>query len=278
MDLSTPQLSRRAVNRAGAYLIASTSTGSEFEVSLQIVQEWRSSHNNPLQIFREILTYRAETIQLTAITAARLKRFPSILNKLVRIPTLGLSEMQDIGGCRAILRDLTSVYRLRDIYLETDVSNLIRTDNYIASPKETGYRSLHLIYKFFTDSEELRSLNGRKIEIQIRTQIQHAWATSVETASTFLMEEFKSDEGDTRWLRFFALSSSVFAIREGCPIVPGTPENQQDLLSELRSLWQGLNVEGFLRGCGVVVDSLDEHPDDHTFLIRFNVREETATI
>jgi predicted nucleic acid-binding Zn ribbon protein len=42
----------------------------------------------------------------------RLKRIPTILDKLHREPGMNLGRMEDIGGCRAVLRDLDEVYRV----------------------------------------------------------------------------------------------------------------------------------------------------------------------
>ena len=43
-------------------------------------------------------------------------------------------------------------------------------------------------------------------------------------------------------LRFFALMSSVIAFREGYPSVPDTPDNETDLVKEVRSLSEELGV------------------------------------
>jgi len=71
------------------------------------------------------------------------------------------------------------------------------------------------------------------IEIQIRTLLQHAWATAVETVGTFINMPLKSSLGDEGWLRFFALMGSAMAIAEGKSTVPGTSENIQELRNEV---------------------------------------------
>lgn len=59
------------------------------------------------------------------------------------------------------------------------------------------------------------------IELQIRTRMQHAWATAVETMGTFLDSSLKSSEGPDEWLSFFSLASSAFAYLEGRNLIPG---------------------------------------------------------
>lgn len=56
--------------------------------------------------------------------------------------------------------------------------------------------------------------------MQIRTKLQHMWATAVETMGTFLGQALKSRQGDQEWLDFFALISSAFAHMESCTLVP----------------------------------------------------------
>ncbi|MBU6438396.1 MAG: hypothetical protein KGQ77_12790, partial [Betaproteobacteria bacterium] len=62
------------------------------------------------------------------------------------------------------------------------------------------------------------AFNNQKIEVQLRTRLQHAWATAVEIVDAFTGQALKSglklNSGDPKWRRFFALMSSVIAIRE----------------------------------------------------------------
>jgi len=72
-----------------------------------------------------------------------------------------------------------------------------------------------------------------KIEIQLRSQYQHAWATAVETVGTFIGQALKSSMGQEQWLRFFQLMGTAIAVRESTPPVPATPANSRDLREEL---------------------------------------------
>ena len=117
---------------------------------------------------------------------------------------------------------------------------MLRKDDYVINPKKSGYRGHHLIYGYFSDKKD--TYNGLKIEIQIRSTLQHVWATAVETVGTFTEQELKSSQGEQDWLRFFTLMSTVFARREDRPIVPDTPENHGELLDELRHYAEKLDV------------------------------------
>lgn len=154
-----------------------------------------------------------------ALVAQRLKRLPSILNKLKRIKGMNLARMQDIGGLRAVVTTLPQLNELYSIYKTTVFTHtLVSEYDYVQNPKESGYRSIHLIYKY-----KLRNpspYEGLQIELQLRTRLQHAWATAVETMGTFLKHSLKSSEGPDEWLDFFALVSSAFAHNERTPLVP----------------------------------------------------------
>src|SRR5207244_3731508 len=105
-------------------------------------------------------------------------------------------------------------------------------------PKPDGYRSTHLVFRFCSESPERAIYNGQRIEIQIRSKLQHLWATAVETAQVFTGQALKSKVKNATddWLRFFALTSSAFALREKSTTVPDTPTNKEELVKELKEI------------------------------------------
>jgi len=146
---------------------------------------------------------------------------PTIVDKLKRYPAMKLTTMQDIGGVRAILGSVQDVYTLADEYRKGRrlAHELADQKDYIRDPRsEDGYRSVHLIYKYRNDRAP--TYDGLRIELQIRTRLQHIWATAVESMGTFLGQALKSRQGDQEWLDFFALVSSAFARQEECAPVP----------------------------------------------------------
>jgi hypothetical protein len=192
------------------------------------------------------LLTRSKKIDNHALIAQRLKRRPSIEIKLRDNHNMKLSQMQDIGGCRAILKSVRHVAALVDIYKEShakspkDRSSWDGSEDfdYIKKPKDDGYRGVHLIFRFQSPSPKRQMFNGQRIEIQIRSKLQHAWATAVETAQVFTGQALKAKVKDASedWLRFFALTSSAFAAREKTASVPGTPEDRGNLVKELRDI------------------------------------------
>ena len=103
--------------------------------------------------------------------AQRLKRTPSILAKLRRFPSMKLSRMQDIGGARAVLPGIAEVDDLRRRYMQGNrrsAHTFVAEKDYIRRPKASGYRGIHLTYRY--GSRENPDYNGLQIEIQLRTK------------------------------------------------------------------------------------------------------------
>lgn len=215
------------------------------QYSLPVIGNWRSSHSFPLNTFKIGLLRKAVQIDENSLVAQRLKRLSSITAKLHRFPEMKLSQMQDIAGCRAIVSSVSDAYKLVKLYKESDIKHkLVHQDDYIQAPKQSGYRSIHLIYGYYSDRKT--TYNGLKVEVQIRSALQHAWATAVETVGIFIQQALKSSQGEKDWLRFFELMGTAIAIREQTPRVPNTPAETAALKEELRHFTKKLNVEGHL--------------------------------
>jgi len=110
----------------------------------------------------------------------RIKSFDSITEKLER---KGLpfevdsveKYINDVAGIRVICTFPEDVYLLADALLKQDDIMLIRKKDYIAEPKENGYRSLHLIVAVpIYLAHEKRLM---KVEIQLRTIAMDFWAS-----------------------------------------------------------------------------------------------------
>jgi putative GTP pyrophosphokinase len=197
-----PKTTNAAIDRAGKVLLETKSSSREYDEALLIVNAWRVGHAYPINTF--ITTLRRKTLRIKgSIVAQRLKRLPTIIQKLRRNPSMSLSRMQDIGGTRAILPDIKSVYAIRDQYLlnESFSHEPLKPKDYIKYPKDDGYRGIHLIYRYNNTQARNGKANaykGLKVEIQIRTILQHAWATAVETIGTLRNESLKSQIGDEK--------------------------------------------------------------------------------
>ena len=131
-----------------------------------------------------------------------------------------LARMQDIGGLRAVVGTVAKLRKLEAAYRgATFKHELVSSKDYISNPKPDGYRSVHLIYRY--SNPRTPEYNGLSIELQLRTNLQHAWATAVETMGTFLGQALKSGQGEKDWRTFFEIASAALAVVEKCPPVPG---------------------------------------------------------
>ncbi|MBR0995220.1 hypothetical protein JQ580_31365 [Bradyrhizobium japonicum] len=115
MDWAVPKYAKKRVNWAGKMLLVDAPVfdwdaiergddkpnephwawSQDYILALDIINNWRSSHNFPLNTFHIGLKRRAKIIDPRAITAQRIKRLASIEAKLRRFPTMTLSQMQD---------------------------------------------------------------------------------------------------------------------------------------------------------------------------------------
>lgn len=244
MDWAKREFTKREINDAGAALISPVTTHNDMEKAFEIINNWRSAHYYPLNTFKVGLRKKSAEVDPNSLVAQRIKRLSSIQLKLERFPTMRLSQMQDIGGCRAIVTNISHVRLLVKKYENSDLKHRLSSkDDYIFSPKPSGYRGVHLIYKCFYDKPNSSVYNDQHIEMQIRSREQHAWATAVETVGTFLNQSLKSSQGEEDWLRFFELMGSVLALREKSAPVPNTPTNKAELISEVKRYADLLNVE-----------------------------------
>ena len=111
---------------------------------------------------------------------SRLKSPQSIFEKLKRkgyeISVESIrNNLADIAGIRVICNYIEDIYTISELLLQQDDITLIRKRDYIANPKENGYRSLHLVIEvpiFLSDRKELVP-----VEIQIRTIAMDCWAS-----------------------------------------------------------------------------------------------------
>jgi len=277
-NYAIPQFSITDVNKSCKSLISLDGSPEELSNAINVIDNWRASHAYPLLIFYQTLKNRATRIHKTSLVAQRTKRLISILDKLKREENMKLSQMQDIGGCRAVLGSLEQVRNLEQVYLtsrwEHEEGN---HKDYIKFPKPSGYRGIHLKYKYKGMGEK-SSYNGLKIEIQLRTNLQHIWATAVETAGTFLKQALKSNIGHESWLRFFSLMSSVFAIRENSPIVPGTSKDLNELVSEIRAINESHQIVNSFAGTTAVLSHIQQSKYSVYFLVSLDPDKLTVEI
>lgn len=252
MAWAEPLFDRTEVNHAAKTLINADSTIAQLDYAYAVLNNWRAIHSFPLNTLKMGLRAKARRVDGSSLTAQRIKRLFSIEAKLRRYPKMKLSQMQDIGGCRAIVNSISDVYELGELFGESQMKHkLAHADNYIKEPKDSGYRGIHLVYRYFSDRND--TYNDLKIEVQIRSKLQHAWATAVETVGTFTEQALKSSLGEYDYLRFFTLMGTYIAQREKTPVIPDTPTNRNELKQELREYAEKLDLERRLAGYGTAL-------------------------
>ena len=257
MSFVTPGFSRSQVNLAGEILARPEGfTSQDQEWASQVLANWRACHGYPINTFQATLRAKLKNGYGEAIVAQRLKRAPSILLKLQRFDGMQLARMQDIGGLRAVLSSLARVRRLERDYRGTTFEHeLTNSKDYIAEPKEDGYRSVHLIYRY--KNKRAPAYDGLSLELQIRTRRQHAWATAVETMGTFLGQALKAGQGDDQWREFFAKASAAIAILESSPAVPGYEHrSREEVFGDVASTEARLHVLERLQGFAIATDKI----------------------
>ncbi len=278
MAWAEPLCSREEVNAAAKTILKESLSAASSAEALNVINNWRASHSFPLNTFQNGLRYRGRRIYQGIIVAQRVKRLISIEAKLRIRPTMKLTQMQDIGGCRAILDSVNQVRQVVDSYRHSDVRHkLLTCDDYISQPRASGYRGIHLVYSYYSDRKE--TYNGLKIEMQLRSQLQHTWATAVEVVGTMIRQALKSSQGDTDWLRFFQLMASEIARLEDQPIVDNTPLNSSDTRRELKNFVKSTNPVKRLSAYGSALKYFEQQENrEHYFILRLSPLDNNLTI
>ena len=110
----------------------------------------------------------------------RIKTPESIVKKLKRygfetsVENM-VKEINDIAGVRLICSFTSDIYRLAEMIGNQSDLKVISIKDYIKNPKESGYKSFHMIVTvpvFLSDS-----VVETKVEIQIRTIAMDFWAS-----------------------------------------------------------------------------------------------------
>lgn len=250
-----PEYSRTQVDKAGKILRKSCGNIQD-KKTIQILNNWRSSHSCPMNTFQTTLRLKLKKIDKKAIAVQRLKRTPSIINKLHRFPQMKLSRMQDIGGLRAVVKSLKELHILEENYKKSRFRHrLVKEQDYISKPKDSGYRGIHLIYRY--ENKNNPEYNGLLLELQIRTKIQHAWATAVETMGVLLQHSLKSSEGPEEWLNFFSLTGSAFSLLEGDSPLPQYKDlTEQETFQKVTDKVEQLKISERLNSFAVATNAI----------------------
>ncbi|MEU3118458.1 RelA/SpoT domain-containing protein [Micromonospora chalcea] len=275
-----PEHSNKAVQRASRVIGKGTGTSEEIWAAREVLSNYRLAHAFPLNAVTVTVRQRALDVNQNAVVAERRKRLPTIIDKLKRHPTMSVTTMQDLGGCRVVFESVAEVDELVGILADLPrsrnrvkkVYDYLRDD---PGPRNSGYRGVHLVYEYGASKKEY---HGLRIELQVRTQLQHAWATAVETMDLFSGSELKYGKGDRDALRFFVLVASLMAHEEGTAPAPGTEGTPDELADELARLEVTVGVLGRLRGYAAIVGEHATTDRRNTLTLELFRREGRLTV
>ena len=84
-------------------------------------------------------------------------------------------NLTDIAGVRVICPYISDIYTIKDVLLKQPDLKLLEEKDYIANPKPSGYRSLHIVIQVPVYlSQTVHHVN---VEIQLRTIAMDFWAS-----------------------------------------------------------------------------------------------------
>ncbi|MEV4421400.1 RelA/SpoT domain-containing protein [Patulibacter sp. NPDC049589] len=165
------------------------------------VRAWRADHAYPLRKVSANLRHYVQDSSDTQVTQ-RLKKFGTVIQKLRRFDRMDLTQMDDIGGCRVVTRDMDDA---RALFARLGSNwDVRRTRDYVSQPKPDGYRALHLV----------AVRDARFVEIQIRTPLQDLWANVVERDGRRLGVGLKFGRGNDRVREDYRRMADLLAAEE----------------------------------------------------------------
>lgn len=186
------ELTKTQVDRLGDRL----RKGNITEADLRLLDHYRRSFSAAYEVVVEAI----RTELALEPTGRPAKSTTSISDKLRR-ESIRLSQIQDIAGCRLIVADIAAqesvVRSLTSLFEHTTVSDRREKPSH-------GYRAVHVIV----------NAQGRLIEIQVRTELQHLWAELSEKGSDIIDPAIKYGGGDELIKELLSISSGVVEQQE----------------------------------------------------------------
>jgi len=213
-------MSKAQIDRLGDRL----RSGISNEEDLRLLDEYRRSFTD---------AYRAVSRVLSDLglehTSRGHKTTQSIVRKLRR-ESSRLSQIQDLAGCRIVVPDIVAQEE------EFDAIRQVFPDAHAVDRRDKpnhGYRAIHVVHR----------IDGKPIEIQLRSDLQHVWAGLSEMFSDEVDPEIKYGGGPASIRLMFNKASEVIA----------GIENDELRLAEARHLPQS---EATLKGIARLDDAV----------------------
>lgn len=130
--------------------------------ALRVRRAVGSARDNTAALTRVVVWLQIKLAEqdITADIYARVKRTASTYRKM-RCRNVPVEEILDVRGVRIIVRDAATCYQVLALVHESFDQLPGQLDDYVAQPKENGYRSLHTV---------IRDAQGLTCEVQIRSR------------------------------------------------------------------------------------------------------------
>ncbi len=161
MWLNLMEVSKTQIDRLGDRM----RRGKIVEADLRLLDQYRRSYT---EAYEDVVAVVRGVVGLEP-TGRPAKSTTSIADKLRR-EHIRLSQIQDIAGCRLIVENIEDQNRVVE-----SLGKLFERVNIIDRRERPshGYRAVHLVV----------TRDGKVVEIQVRTKLQHLWAELSEKLS-----------------------------------------------------------------------------------------------
>lgn len=271
--------SRKEIDKTGKIMLTATEQET-FKQAIEKINDWRSLHLIPLDMLQQKIVAFLDFNNIRPfLISRRLKRLTSIQYKLDLNPEMGLGGMQDIGGLRVVINTVEELLRLQALLRSLPIAEFEcrRMYDYVNEPKDSGYRSIHFAYIYHCENKDY---DGLRIELQIRTRLQHLWATAVETAGLYTNTSLKSSQGKNEWLDFFKVVSALFCYNEQLPVARNLSKmTMKALMVECYARNKRYRYSDILKALNVSVHETEDKTQEYSYyLIVINFENSTVNV
>ena len=197
--------SKTKLDQLGERLRQHTVTDDDFRLLDAFRRSFTAGYGEVLGIIRSNLGSEP--------TGRPAKSTSSIIEKLQR-ETIRLTQIQDIAGCRLVLPDV-SAQEQTVAQLRRALAEVVVVDRRTHSSH--GYRAVHLVV----------IADGKPIEIQVRTDLQHLWAEFSEKMADLVDPAVKYGGGPDDVKNLLAEYSDIVKQMEELEVMPPGADQQQ---------------------------------------------------
>jgi putative GTP pyrophosphokinase len=196
--------------------------GQVTDDDLRLLDAFRRSFSDG---YENVIAAVKRTIQAEP-TGRPAKSTTSIIENLQR-ETIRLTQIQDIAGCRLVgdaRQQQNVIEQLRALFPEGSIVDRRRQPSH-------GYRAIHVIV----------TADGKPIEIQVRTTLQHLWAEFSEKMGDVIDPAIKYGGGPSDRRDLLRVYSELVSEIEEVELAPGNIDHVRldSIRQQLRDLLEG---------------------------------------